>query len=680
MDWNQLFLKKEEWQRNTFERIKDDLISAKDNRWVKYDNSKENHLVMIYGKSQIGKTTLILNLIGIKDEYFNEVYGILRAGVPRGNSSTSTAIIYSKSSNGSFGLSIATATYSLKKNVVYYNKEEIIEHLKAIRNDVENNRVNSDSILFIYIPEYYFIQDATVNSISIMDMPGVESRNKKEEQHVRDLMTKYIPISSVCIIACKAENIQSLETIELPKEIDWKIMEHRFMLVLTNSYNNGSIKNYFTKHRRSERKIGFYDYIKEIYTTEIRKVLGKNNKIEVYPIDIGDTLNKLITSETEYKPQDRKSDKESDRKEIIETRDKVLAEIRSSIVNRKGERLKAALEDLKSIIDHYGEYDLKYIDGEISSLKERINDKNIKINELNKNIKKLSDEDSEKLEIESSKSELLSFKSDFTNLIDYGLSGNLYLDIEKYIIDNNLYRENSNGNYLKDNKKLILDYIRDYTYNNVETFVSKIKALQKKADADIVLSINETNITNITSQIDFYILVKENELYPPKQGFFSKKEKIYFDTLKSICSSIQDYTNILLNKCVNKYIERLDSCIREKEMRLKSILLSIDSKKKNIRKYNDEIRDHREKILGQEQKRNDISKKKQQDQHTLDMYLKYANEEYLEQRNSIIKQIKLSYSSYDKMLLILFLGLLDKDYEKVTGGIDENSNRYAIEK
>ena len=98
MEWSHFFLNKVDWQRKTFEMIKKDLISARDNHFVKYDCAEENHLVMIYGKSQVGKTTLILNMIGIKTECFFEVYETLRAGVPRGNSSTSTAIIYTKCS------------------------------------------------------------------------------------------------------------------------------------------------------------------------------------------------------------------------------------------------------------------------------------------------------------------------------------------------------------------------------------------------------------------------------------------------------------------------------------------------------------------------------------------------------------------------------------------------------
>lgn len=60
------------------------------------------------------------------------------------------------------------------------------------------------------------------------------------------------------------------------------------------------------------------------------------------------------------------------------------------------------------------------------------------------------------------------------------------------------------------------------------------------------------------------------------------------------------------------------------------------------------------------------------------MYLEYAERAYIEQRNNVIQQINESKSADDKLLLILFLGVLDKDYQKVTGGIHENGNQYSI--
>lgn len=413
MEWSQLFHKKEDWQKDTFEMIKSNLISAKGNRFVRYDNSEESHLVMIYGKSQVGKTTLILNMIGLNPDYFSEVYNTLRAGVPRGNSSTSTAIIYAKSINEQYGCAFTSLNSLYSKETSYFDKYGMISHLESIRHQVERNKVSSDSILFIYIPKNYFIQDSTADSISIMDMPGIESRNHKEDIHVQNLMTKYIPISSVCIIACRSNEIQHLETLVLPNHIDWKRMNHRFILVITHAYNDGSTKRYF-KTKPAERKESFYDYVIETYNKDIRKVLGDANKTEVYPVDVGDTLTKLC--DTEIK-------REVDKKEIIATKNRVLSDLRKSIVGHKGERLKSALMDLDVIIQKYGEEEIKYIDNEIEKQKSKISDKKQLISITKNYIEQLSADDSEQSEIISDIKDYECFKKKFDKLLSSCLSG-----------------------------------------------------------------------------------------------------------------------------------------------------------------------------------------------------------------------------------------------------------------
>ena len=82
---------RETWQNNTIEEIKKKVIYKP--KSLKNSRVGEK-LVAIYGPPQIGKTTLILCLIGIAPEFQKKVYNDIRAGVPRGNSSTSTAIIY----------------------------------------------------------------------------------------------------------------------------------------------------------------------------------------------------------------------------------------------------------------------------------------------------------------------------------------------------------------------------------------------------------------------------------------------------------------------------------------------------------------------------------------------------------------------------------------------------------
>ena len=51
------------------------------------------------------------------------------------------------------------------------------------------------------------------------------------------------------------------------------------------------------------------------------------------------------------------------------------------------------------------------------------------------------------------------------------------------------------------------------------------------------------------------------------------------------------------------------------------------------------------------------------------MYLKFAQESYLEQRNQIVNEMNTCHCSDKKLLLLMFLGVLDKDYNAVMGDI-----------
>ena len=108
MALDRLFHDKGYWQEDAFNRIKSELLSVKDNRFVQYSHTAATHFVCVYGKSQVGKTTLILDMIGLKDECKRDVAEVLRGGIALGNSSTSTAIIYSQSESDLYGVRTET--------------------------------------------------------------------------------------------------------------------------------------------------------------------------------------------------------------------------------------------------------------------------------------------------------------------------------------------------------------------------------------------------------------------------------------------------------------------------------------------------------------------------------------------------------------------------------------------
>ena len=87
------------------------------------DTSGAAKRIMLYGPTQVGKTTLLMHLIGIKPEMQNTLDEILRGGETMGNSSTSTAVIYSRWDKEEFGLLTGTIDLIPKEEPLCFGPE-----------------------------------------------------------------------------------------------------------------------------------------------------------------------------------------------------------------------------------------------------------------------------------------------------------------------------------------------------------------------------------------------------------------------------------------------------------------------------------------------------------------------------------------------------------------------------
>ena len=295
MGMEEFFSGKDRWQEDAYEMIKQRLLLAGQNRYQLSD-SKESHLVVMYGKSQVGKTTAILYLIGIKPDALNSVYNVLRADREKGNSSTSTAIIYAKSNTDCYGCLLTELNSQAQNEIQYFDENGMKEHLKKIRLDAEHGKLPQDQILYIYIPPKYFLPDAAKINLIIVDLPGVGSRDMKEQAHIESLMRRYIPLSSVCLIVCESKSIAGLEYMQIPyhsfaaqsektDQQTWKAMPMRFMILVTRAYSDETSKKYW-RTDRNKREQPFYDYIRNEYEREVRKYIGSHSKLEVFPLEV----------------------------------------------------------------------------------------------------------------------------------------------------------------------------------------------------------------------------------------------------------------------------------------------------------------------------------------------------------------------------------------------------------
>lgn len=120
---------------------------------------------------------------------------------------------------------------------------------------------------------------------------------------------------------------------------------------------------------------------------------------------------------------------------------------------------------------------------------------------------------------------------------------------------------------------------------------------------------------------------------------------------------------------------KLDQAIWTEQKRILQTHRQISTQQHAMQEWHKNIGELEQQIDSLYQAKMDIQRRQQLDRETLDLYASHAKQAYLEQREEVVGQINSSLDAHDKLLLILFLGLLDQDYQKVTGGTYETGDQ-----
>lgn len=616
---------RETWQNNTIEEIKKKVIYKP--KSLKNSRVGEK-LVAIYGPPQIGKTTLILCLIGIAPEFQKKVYNDIRAGVPRGNSSTSTAIIYHQIDADLYGVKYGESDGCIE----LCTDTELQEKIREVRMKVEVDSASKD-ILHIYIPQKYFskkvINEAGLN---IVDLPGDGSRNIKEKSHVDAMINKYMALATVNIIACKANEIQSLETLKLPINVDWKNLPHKYIVVITNSYGLGTIRKYF-KTKRKSRKVDFYEFVSQSYKSDVKNIIGSLSRIESFPIDLGDSYEKVLNScgLDEY-----------DQNSVIITRNRVLEEIRSSIHQRRGNSLKSTMLDLKAYTTDYAK---QQCDDLQEQLKELSDEKDVLKKDNDKKDKRVS-------ECNAKITELESYYYKYITLCDYIVRINA--NPVREVITETIMRYSKKGK-IKDSDHtftgevreiliaLIRDEFRDYSLSNDNV---SHEALYEK----------------INMNIDFEATIGDR-LY--KGGLFSRSAKqsdfvdLMYDLIDAFIVQLKSEVIEQINLQKRAVKEISEDYLRYKQWKTESER-NIANNTERMALIDKEIEIIKEKIES-------IEERREADKEIIDDYLRIADTEFVKYKNSLLEMLDSdTFSTEEKVILLIYLCIIEKDFQSIT--------------
>ena len=616
---------REIWQNNTIEEIKKKVIykpkSLKNNR-------VGEKLVAIYGPPQIGKTTLILCLLGIAPEFQKKVYSDIRAGVPRGNSSTSTAIIYQQIDADLYGVKYGESDGCIE----LCTDKELQEKIREVRMKVEDDSASKD-ILHIYIPQKYFSKEViNETGLNIVDLPGDGSRNIKEKSHVDVMINKYMALATVNIIACKANEIQSLETLKLPINVDWKNLPHKYIVVITNSYGLGTIRKYF-KTKSKNRKVDFYEFVSRSYKSDVKNIIGSLSRIESFPIDIGDSYEKVLNScgLDEY-----------DQNSVIIARNRILEEIRSSIHLRQGNSLKSTMLDLKAYTTDYAKQQCDHLQEQLNELSD---EKNVLKKDNDKEEKRVSECNAKIYELES-------YHSKYVTLCEYivGINANPVRETTEKTIT----RYSKKGK-IKDSDHTFAGEVREILIALIRT-----KFREYSLSNDYVSY--EALYEKINMNIDFEATIGD-KLY--KGGLFSKSAKqsdfvdLMYDLIDAFIIHLKSEIIEQINLQKRAVKEINNDYLRYKQWKTEA--------ERDIANNTERIAIIDKEIEIIEKKIESIEERREADKQIIDSYLRIADEEFLKYKNGLLEMLDSDkLSSEEKVVLLIYLCMIEKDFQSIT--------------
>lgn len=289
-EWSDWFLNNRfDWVTEA-KRIVRDQFEHPFARQLVSSESSNNVNVALFGKTQVGKTTLILKLMEIKDECFDEISTLLRCGSEIGYSATPTAMIYCYSEDQSFKIKIHHTEHSSKDNYDSLDFDEIEDKLKHIRQQIESNQFSDLNAIKIGIPKKYFNEGGDDIDVNIIDLPGLNSTNIHERSWSKTLIKQFLPAANIVLVLDRGNQVAGFLDLfdddELNRITNWKYFPHKYRVITTYSYSAESVLKKFDQ----STKVSSEDIVNH-YRQEIKRSLSNDEceNLVVYPLEYGDS-------------------------------------------------------------------------------------------------------------------------------------------------------------------------------------------------------------------------------------------------------------------------------------------------------------------------------------------------------------------------------------------------------
>ncbi len=280
--WLEKYSNRYRWAYDAYQRFIDEVDPS-----LAGDFNRSSHVtVAVYGATQVGKTTLILDLLGVTGEALDRASSVLRGDQRMGKSSTSCAIRYGRSKDDYWYIGDDSGALDDEAARVQFS---------AIRTELEEGRAQSVDVLSVRLPSMFFEQgggDALSLDLRILDIPGINAVNEAEQAQVARVVEKYVATADLILLVGRADDLGFLHPskLKLAALSDWMLQPSRYRVVLSYTFSPASFKTWFGQDERTLEQVRAKLY-QELGTHDYKP--PKSVEAMLYPLEFGDSLRSL---------------------------------------------------------------------------------------------------------------------------------------------------------------------------------------------------------------------------------------------------------------------------------------------------------------------------------------------------------------------------------------------------
>jgi hypothetical protein len=175
--WARLRSTRLDWAYRAYRRFIAEL--SDDVRSHLMNGSVQEPYVVVFGKTQVGKTTLLLELMGLSFEAQVRVGRILRGGRAAGQSATATTMEYRRSLDDHWALDDGQGSRLIAGD------DAMCTALGELRQRMSEQLLHLEKPVVVTIPASYFAEGTATLRTRMLDLPGDDPSDDIEQAHVQ---------------------------------------------------------------------------------------------------------------------------------------------------------------------------------------------------------------------------------------------------------------------------------------------------------------------------------------------------------------------------------------------------------------------------------------------------------------------------------------------------------------